>query len=395
VRAADGRSGTALTTHPALGQAISALSRSGYWAIALDTQWRVVAETAEQAAATSAGTAINGAFFYGPDGLAWEGGVEIIRETIRHVGSWMLTDLAVDRSGLGEMLHPLLSDSLAEIQPCDELTALSWDPLTEYQGEGIGLTQVAQRIRDSNGLVVGTVILTKPHVGMNTISMLTSSADLPHLQRMHGLGAATRRPAAVLFADLEGSAQLSKRMPTASYFALVRRITRAADMCVIAEGGLVGRHAGDGVAAFFVAETAESESATARSCIVAARAVQAAMRRIAERHDLPAADVTVRAGLHWGSNLHIGAIITPGRAEVTALGDEVNEAARIEACASGGRILASKDVIERLDTDDIAALALDPSRIAYTQLAELSTATDKARRDAPAIPVYDISTGTS
>jgi len=37
---------------------------------------------------------------------------------------------------------------------------------------------------------------------------------------------------------------------------------------------------------------------------------------------------------------------------VTALGDEVNEAARIEACASGGRMLASKNPIERLDPND-------------------------------------------
>jgi len=34
---------------------------------------------------------------------------------------------------------------------------------------------------------------------------------------------------------------------------------------------------------------------------------------------------------------------------VTAVGDEVNEAAGIEACASGGRMLASKNPIERLD----------------------------------------------
>jgi hypothetical protein len=44
-------------------------------------------------------------------------------------------------------------------------------------------------------------------------------------------------------------------------------------------------------------------------------------------------------------------LITAGRSEVTALGDEVNEAARIEACATGGRALAAKSLIERLETD--------------------------------------------
>ena len=102
----------------------------------------------------------------------------------------------------------------------------------------------------------------------------------------------------------------------------------------------------------------------------------------------------MRAGLHWGATLFIGSIITTGRAEVTALGDEVNEAARIEACATGGRILASKDLVERLNPTDAAAHDIDPNHIAYTQLADLDTATDKARRDAPAIPVCDLAAAT-
>jgi class 3 adenylate cyclase len=75
---------------------------------------------------------------------------------------------------------------------------------------------------------------------------------------------------------------------------------------------------------------------------------------------------------------------------VTALGDEVNEAARIEACASGGRLLASKNLIERLDPGDAAALAINPDGLNYTRLADLSTATEKARQDAPAIAVCEV-----
>ena len=63
---------------------------------------------------------------------------------------------------------------------------------------------------------------------------------------------------------------------------------------------------------------------------------------------------------------------------------------RIEACATGGRLLASKDLIERLDRADAATLGIDADHISYTQLADLDTATEKARRDAPAIPVYDL-----
>jgi class 3 adenylate cyclase len=98
----------------------------------------------------------------------------------------------------------------------------------------------------------------------------------------------------------------------------------------------------------------------------------------------------MRFGLHWGSTLYVGRLMTSGRVEVTALGDEVNEAARIEACATGGRALASKALIERLDPADAVALEIDLDGLSYTSLADLPTATDKARRDAPAVAVCDV-----
>ena len=207
---------------------------------------------------------------------------------------------------------------------------------------------------------------------------------------MQRVAKAGRRPAGILFADLEGSSAIARHLATASYFTLGRRLARAADQCVIDAGGLVGRHVGDGVVAFFLAETAGSESAAARGCIEASRALRGAIAEVAARSELKPEDVVLRFGLHWGSNLYVGNIATAGRSEVTALGDEVNEAARIEACASGGRALASKNLIERLDPDDSAALDLDPEQVTYTPLGELTTATEKARRDAPTIPVCEV-----
>ena len=95
-------------------------------------------------------------------------------------------------------------------------------------------------------------------------------------------------------------------------------------------------------------------------------------------------------GVHWGATLMVGQVATGGRLEVTALGDQMNEGARIEAAAKGGAILASKDLIERLDSDDAHATGLDPDMIAYSMLGELDGASDKAIRDAGAIPVAQI-----
>jgi len=46
-------------------------------------------------------------------------------------------------------------------------------------------------------------------------------------------------------------------------------------------------------------------------------------------------------------------------------------------------------------SDDANALAIDPNHVVYTQLGDLDTATEKARRDAPAIAVCDLGSATS
>ena len=50
-------------------------------------------------------------------------------------------------------------------------------------------------------------------------------------------------------------------------------------------------------------------------------------------------------------------------------------------------ILASKDLIERLDQADARATEIDLGAISYTPLGELAGVSDKAVRDAGAIPV--------
>jgi class 3 adenylate cyclase len=144
------------------------------------------------------------------------------------------------------------------------------------------------------------------------------------------------------------------------------------------------------VVAFFLAETAGSESAAARACIITARTLRNSLADLAARSEIAESELSLRFGLHWGATLYVGRILTRGRSEVTALGDEVNEAARIEACATGGRTLASKSLIERLTRDDAEGLGIDTAHAKYTPLADLPTATDKARRDAPSIAVCEV-----
>jgi class 3 adenylate cyclase len=264
-----------------------------------------------------------------------------------------------------------------------------------FGGAEVGANALTVRIDDGHGTCAGFCILNKPAAGMSQLAVAAATADLDHLERMRVVARPDRRPAAMLMADLEASSPLARRLSTAQYFAFGRRLVREADRCVIDAGGIVGRHTGDGVVAFFLAETAGSESAAARACIAAARTLHAAVSDVAARSDISPSDISLRFGLHWGATVYLGRILTAGRSEVTALGEEVNEAARIEACATGGRTLASKSLIERLNRADAEALGLDTDHATYTLLAELASATEKARRDAPSIAVYDIAEGVS
>lgn len=389
-----------LPEDPALAQVAAVLRDAEHWAWIFDHRWRLVYMT--DALRVSFGndgapvpTAI-GCYAFGPEAVqvsrGWRFGpnsTERLSTILRGVGGWLLADA---RGGVEE-LQSLVDPSLHEF--LDGLTPSS-DEMIGFVVHSFGISEEADipfigwRVRQAGGRLAGTVLINKPAASMTTLGAIATAGDLRHFELMQRVSSPARRPAAILFADLEGSSPLARRLSTASYFALGRRLVRAADQCVIDAGGLVGRHVGDGVVAFFLAETTGSESAAARACISAARALRGALGAVATRSGLEPDDIVLRFGLHWGSTLYVGAVTTSGRAEVTALGDEVNEAARIEACATGGLTLASKALVERLEPDDAAVLDLDPDRVTYTPLADLSTATEKARRDAPAVAVCEV-----
>jgi class 3 adenylate cyclase len=296
------------------------------------------------------------------------------------------------REELRRIVDPEFADLVDELEPQDLPDVSYRGGGMSFAGKDVGTATLYFRIDDRQGRFVGLCHLIKPAAGMSQLAAAVATADLGHLERVRIVEHPDRHPAAILMADLEASSPLARRLSAAQYFAFARRWVRASDQCVVDAGGIVGRHVGDGLIAYFLAETAGSESAAVRACISSAGALRGVLGEVAARSDIPAPEVSLRFGLHWGATLYMGSIFSAGRSEVTALGDEMNEAARIEACATGGRILVSKALLERLDRADAQALGLDTSRATYTALAELPTATDKARRDAPAIAVCDLTT---
>jgi class 3 adenylate cyclase len=253
---------------------------------------------------------------------------------------------------------------------------------------------IAFRIHARGGEFLGTGYFYGSTLPARLVALVTRGNEAM-FERMAALVEPGRRTAAVLFADVQASGSLSRRLPSAAYFELVQSLTTAMDEAVIAHQGIVGKHAGDGVTAFFLADDFASASECAAAAIAAAHQVRVTACRVvlghAERTGLfEGGACTINVGIHWGGTLYMGQIVTGGRLEVTALGDEVNEAARIQQAARDGAVLASKALVERLAPEDGRRIGVDPEEVVYTTVADLPGADAKAVRDAGTLPVTEL-----
>jgi class 3 adenylate cyclase len=242
------------------------------------------------------------------------------------------------------------------------------------------------RIHDDEGDFMGAMFTAFMGVKASLVTLL-ALGDQSMYERMAKLVDPRRRQAAVLFCDLESSAVLSRQLPTVQYFKLIRQFSTCVDEVIGRHKGIIGKHAGDGASALFLIDDLGTASGAAHAAIKAARDLQ---QRVEELDVTMSADVghcVLNVGLHWGGGLYMGQLVPGGRLDVTALGDEVNECARIQETARNGSLIASKGLIEQLTEEDAADLGIDTEKLTYKQLTELPDASEKAKRDAGGLPV--------
>jgi len=391
-----------LPADPVLADVASAMNAAGHAVWMFDERWHFVYVTEDartlwaDVAGGRLGSVAIGDHLFSTESLQvsqrWRFGVnsaDLWRGTLRALGAMVLSDTVGGREGLRSSIDPSLHEIVDELTPSDA-AAGEFELMTMGLRGPVPAEMVALRVRDDQGCLRGTALVGKPAAPMSVLGGMAWERDLPHLQRMERFTRAGRHPSAILFADLERSSSLVRSIPTATYFRLGRRLVRVADECVVDGGGIVGRHVGDGVVAFFPAETSGSESRAAYACIETARALRARLAEVAVSSDLEPEALSMRFGLHWGATVYMGKISTLARTEVTGLGDDVNVAARIEQSASGGRLLASKGLVERLDAAEASELGIDLGALTYVAIEDLADAPDKARRDAPGIAVCEL-----
>lgn len=222
--------------------------------------------------------------------------------------------------------------------------------------------------------------------------IVRGSEDL--LERIASLREPQRTQAAVLVADIQGSTALARGLSSSGYFRLLRELLGAVDDEVVKHHGIVSKHPGDGVVAFFRAEDCGGASGAARAAVDAALGIRAAVEGVvranAETLPLGDDDCLVDTGVHWADALHLGHVATGGRLEVAGLGEEVSITARVQAAARDGALLASKALLERLDPADAGLLGLRIDALRYTPVGELPNVPTKSAADAGLLPVIDL-----
>jgi class 3 adenylate cyclase len=294
----------------------------------------------------------------------------------------MLVDDPDAKERLAALTLPELRDIVEECEPA-EIPIWTW--LSRTTGVEPAVREVRNfglRVRTRDGEPFATVYMYGANLPA-TLLALVAQGDRGMFERMARLTEPGRREAAVLFADIQSSGELSRHLSSAAYFQLVHELFTKLDGIVIEANGIVGKHAGDGLSAFFLAEDCGSKEQATAAAVDAAVKLKEAARGTGD-------GVTLNVGVHWGGALYMGQVVTGGRLEVTALGDEVNECARIQESARDGAVLASKALIERLAPEHAKRLGIDPDAVSYVTVAELPGATEKAVRDAGVIPVTEV-----
>jgi class 3 adenylate cyclase len=245
-------------------------------------------------------------------------------------------------------------------------------------------------LRDRDGRLLGVVGVTQMGVRPTLVSLL-ARGDERMFQRMAELQEPARCQGAILFADLQGSSRLSRILPTSTYFSVIRALATEADKAIAANDGVVGRHAGDGVSGFFLLSQGEDASGVAASAITAAHTIhdraRESLRAAVEGAGLQVEDYGMNIGLHWGASLYMGQLVPGGRLDVTALGDSVNECARIQEVAENGSVWASKQLLEQLSSLSADKVGIDLDTQVYRPISELENVSVKSVRDAGLIPV--------
>jgi len=144
----------------------------------------------------------------------------------------------------------------------------------------------------------------------------------------------------MLFADVRGSTALSESMSPTAFSRLINQFYTGATKIITEADGLVDKLAGDAVAAFWGAGFAGPDYV--RRTLDVAQTLSSVMAK---------QKIPVGIGVHAGV-AYFGAMgSADGLTDISAIGDEVNTAARLASRAGAGEVIVSEQALTKAGID--------------------------------------------
>lgn len=187
-------------------------------------------------------------------------------------------------------------------------------------------------------------------LGPVTIRRLVLDDDDREMAERDGPRAAgEERTLAILFSDIRGFTSFAESHLAYDVVHILNRYFRYMGDAVLRHGGYIDKYIGDGLMALFGLEHADAD-ASCRAAVACALDMGAALPEL-NAYLARQFDQTLRVGI----GVHVGEVIVadlghPHRRQLTAIGDVVNVASRIESATKevGVSLLVSAEVLARL-----------------------------------------------
>jgi adenylate cyclase len=195
----------------------------------------------------------------------------------------------------------------------------------------------------------------RPRGDLQVTPLLPATAQASDALGRPGYLLGMEREIAILFADLRAFTSLAERKLPYDVVFLLNRYFAEMGQAIEEAGGHIDKFIGDGIMALFGLD--RGVEAGCREALAAAAAMAQRLERLNETlaHDLP-------APLRIGIGIHVGHAIVGemgyGRAvSLTAVGDAVNTASRLESMTKGydAELIVSADVLRQAGLDPGAA----------------------------------------
>jgi len=146
----------------------------------------------------------------------------------------------------------------------------------------------------------------------------------------------------VVFADLSSFTEMTGRLGAMATYSVVDEFLRLASTTLMSHGAFIDKYIGDAVMAFFNVPIKRADHKA--GAVAAAAKLQEILPGLSERLGVPLqASIGIASGF-----ARVGRLGSDDIKDYTAIGDAVNQAARLQAQAGAGEIVVSQDVYQEV-----------------------------------------------